>query len=66
MSSTRGLPIGPPPREMPLQSMSTDGPFFRPARLSRAKREKRSGLRRLFIGLQIGTAVCAALATRTC
>lgn len=61
MSSTRGLPIGPPPREMPLQSMSTDGPFFRPARLSRAKREKRSGLRRLFIGLQIGAAVCAAL-----
>ncbi len=61
MSSTRGLPIGPPPREMPLQSMSTDGPFFRPARLSRAKREKRSGLRRLFIGLQIGAAAGAAL-----
>lgn len=61
MSSTRGLPIGPPPREMPLQSMSSDGPFFRPARLGRAKREKRSGLRRLLIGLQIGAAVCAAL-----
>jgi cell division protein FtsQ len=41
--------------------MSADGPFFRPARLSRAKREKRSGLRRLFIGIQIGVAVCAAV-----
>lgn len=61
MSSTRGLPIGPPPREMPLQSMSSDGPFFRPARLSRAKREKRSGLRRAFIGIQIAAAVGAAL-----
>jgi len=61
MSSARGLPIGPPPREMPLQSLSSDGPFFRPARLGRAKREKRSSLRRLFIGLQIGAAVCAAV-----
>ena len=61
MSSTRGLPIGPPPRDMPLQSMSSDGPFFRPARLGRAKREKRSSLRRLFIGLQIGAAVGAAV-----
>ena len=61
MSSARGLPIGPPPREMPLQSMSSDGPFFRPARLGRAKREKRSNLRRLFIGFQIGAAVCAAV-----
>lgn len=61
MSSARGLPIGPPPREMPLQSMSSDGPFFRPARLSRAKREKRSGLRRAFIAIQIGAAVCAAV-----
>ena len=61
MSSTRGLPIGPPPREMPLQSASSDGPFFRPARLSRAKREKRSGMRRAFIGIQIATAIGAAL-----
>lgn len=61
MSSARGLPIGPPPREIPLQSMSSDGPFFRPARLSRAKREKRSGLRRVFIAIQIGAAVCAAV-----
>lgn len=61
MSSTRGLPIGPPPREIPLQSMSSEGPFFRPARLSRAKREKRSGLRRAFIGVQIAAAVAAAL-----
>ena len=61
MSSARGLPIGPPPRDMPLQSMSSDGPFFRPARLSRAKREKRTGLRRAFIAIQIGAAVCAAL-----
>ncbi len=61
MSSTRGLPIGPPPRDLPLQSMSTDGPFFRPPRLSRAKREKRSGLRRAAIFIQVGAAVCAAL-----
>jgi len=61
MSSGRGLPIGPPPREVPLQAMSGDGPFFRPPRLSRAKREKRSGLRRLVIVIQIGAAVCAAL-----
>jgi len=61
MSTARGLPIGPPPREVPLQSMSADGPFFRPARLSRAKREKRSGLRRSLIVLQAGAAVCAAL-----
>jgi len=41
--------------------MSADGPFFRPARLSRAKREKRSGLRRSLIVLQVGAAACAAL-----
>ena len=61
MSSTRGLPIGPPPRDLPLQSMSSDGPFFRPPRLSRAKREKRSGLKRAAIFMQVGAAVCAAL-----
>ena len=61
MSSVRGLPIGPPPREIPMQSLSGDGPFFRPPRLSRAKREKRSGLRRLVIAIQVGAAVCAAL-----
>lgn len=61
MSSTRGLPIGPPPREMPLQSASSDGPFFRPARLSRAKREKRSGMRRALISIQIAAAIGAAL-----
>ena len=61
MSTARGLPIGPPPKEVPLQSMSADGPFFRPARLSRAKREKRSGLRRSLIVLQVGAAACAAL-----
>jgi cell division protein FtsQ len=61
MSSTRGLPIGPPPRDLPLQSMSSDGPFFRPPRLSRAKREKRSGLKRAAIFIQVGAAVCAAL-----
>ncbi len=60
MSSSRGLPIGPPPKEVPLQSMSSDGPFFRPARLSRAKREKRSGLKRTLIILQVAAAVCAA------
>jgi cell division protein FtsQ len=41
--------------------MSGDGPFFRPPRLSRAKREKRSGLRRLVLAIQIGAAMCAAL-----
>lgn len=61
MSTVRGLPIGPPPREMPLQSMSGDGPFFRPPRQSRTKREKRSGLRRFVIAIQIGAAICAAL-----
>lgn len=61
MSTVRGLPIGPPPREMSLQSTSGDGPFFRPPRLSRAKREKRSGLRRFLIAIQIGAAICAAL-----
>src|SRR6187455_1102911 len=60
MSTARGLPIGPPPKEVPLQSMSSDGPFFRPARLSRAKREKRSGWKRLFISVQISAAICAA------
>jgi cell division septal protein FtsQ len=57
MSVTRGLPMGPPPKEVPLQSMSGDGPFFRPARLSRSKRDKRSGWKRAFIFTQI----CAAL-----
>lgn len=61
MSTVRGLPIGPPPREMSLQSTSGDGPFFRPPRLARAKREKRSGLRRFLIAIQIGAAICAAL-----
>lgn len=60
MSTLRGLPIGPPPRDLPLQSMSGDGPFFRPPRLSRAKREKRSGLKRVFIAIQIAAAACAA------
>lgn len=41
--------------------MSGDGPFFRPARLSRTKREKRSGLKRFVLALQIGAAMCAAL-----
>ena len=61
MSSARGLPIGPPQREVPFQSLSSDGPFFRPARLSRDKRDKRSGLRRVFIAVQIGAALCAAV-----
>lgn len=61
MSSARGLPIGPPQREVPFQSLSSDGPFFRPARLSRDKRDKRSGLRRVFMAVQIGAALCAAV-----
>lgn len=62
MSVTRGLPIGPPPKEAPqLQSLSSDGPFFRPPRQSRARRDKRSGLRSVFLAIQISAAVCAAL-----
>lgn len=61
MSTARGLPMGPPPRDVPLQSMSGDGPFFRPARLSRTKRDKRSGLKRVFVAVQIGAALCASV-----
>ncbi len=61
MSNARGLPIGPPPKEMPLQSMSGDGPFFRPARLSRAKKDRRSGWKRAFVAVQIGALLCAAV-----
>ena len=61
MSVTRGLPIGPPPKEAPqLQSLSSDGPFFRPPRQSRARRDKRSGMRSVFVAIQISAAVCAA------
>ena len=61
MSSARGLPIGPPPREIPPPNLLSDGPFLRPARLSRAKREKRSGLRRTLIAFQVVAAAGAAL-----
>lgn len=61
MSLTRGLPIGPPPRELALQGVSGDGPFFRPSRLSRGKRDKRSGLKRMFVALQIAAGLGAAL-----
>lgn len=61
MSMVRGLPIGPPSREVPLQVPSSDGPFFRPTRLSREKREKRPGLKRAFIVIQVAAAACAAL-----
>lgn len=61
MSTTRGLPIGPPPRELALQGAPTDAPFFRPARLARAKRDKRSSLRRMFMAVQMATGLAAAL-----
>lgn len=62
MSVTRGLPIGPPPKEAPqLQSLSSDGPFFRPPRQGRARRDKRSGLRSVVVAIQISAAVGAAL-----
>lgn len=61
MSLTRGLPIGPPPKELTLQGSSADAPFFRPARLSRTKRDRRSGLKRLLLGLQIAAGIGAAL-----
>ncbi len=61
MSGGRGLPMGPPPREMSFQVQSGDGPFFRPARLSKAKRDRRFGLKRLFIVIQIAAALGAAV-----
>lgn len=61
MSVARGLPMGPPPRDMSLQGQSAEGPFFRPARLSKAKRDKRTGLRRFLLALQISAALAAAL-----
>lgn len=57
--SARGLPIGPPPKETPLQSLSADAPFFRPARLSKSKRDKRSGFKTFLVLFQIGAALCA-------
>jgi cell division septal protein FtsQ len=60
MSVVRGLPVGPPPKE-PLASVSTDGPFFRPARLSKGRREKRSALKRAFLALQISAGLGAAI-----
>lgn len=61
MSGARGLPIGPPPRETPHQGAQGDGPFFRPTRLSRGRRDRRTGLKRLFIATQIGAAFVAGL-----
>ncbi|MBK5255905.1 MAG: FtsQ-type POTRA domain-containing protein [Vicinamibacteria bacterium] len=60
MSAARGLPIGPPPKDLSLESHSGDGPFFRPARLSKTKRDKRSNLKRIFMAVQIGATVCAS------
>lgn len=61
MSVTRGLPIGPPLREAPLETSSGERPFFRPARLSRAKRDRRSSLRRAFVMIQVSAAIGAGL-----
>lgn len=61
MSAPRGLPMGPPPREMSLRGQSGDGPFFRPVRLSKGKRDRRSGLKRLFIVIQLAAAAGAAV-----
>lgn len=58
MSVKRGLPMG-PPSEPPLAAPPGDGPFFRPTRLARARREKRSSVRRFMMALQIGLGVCA-------
>lgn len=60
MSIVRGLPIGPPPKETALQSQSSDGPFFRPTRSARAKRDKRSGVRKLFIAVQMAAVLGAS------
>jgi cell division protein FtsQ len=61
MSQARGLPIGPPPREIPLESLSGDGPFFRPARRSKPRRDKPSGFKRAFVVLQLSAALGAGL-----
>lgn len=60
MTASRGLPIGPPPRETPFQGKA-DGPFFRPARRSIARRDKRVGWKRVLIGVQVGAALGAAV-----
>ena len=57
MSAARGLPIGPPAKEIPPQSLFGEGPFFRPERLSRGRKDKRSGLKRVLIAVQIGAGV---------
>jgi len=61
MSVTRGLPMGPPLREAPLETASGERPFFRPARLSRPKRDRRSGLKRAFVVIQVSAAIAAGL-----
>ena len=53
--------MGPPPKMPPIQNTSSDGPFLRPSRLLRAKRDKRSGLKRVFVAVQIGAGLCAAV-----
>lgn len=61
MSAARGLPIGPPPRETLAPASAGEGPFFRPARLSKTRRDKRSGFKSVFIAVQISAVVCATL-----
>jgi cell division protein FtsQ len=46
---------------MSLRGQSGDGPFFRPVRLSKGKRDRRSGLKRLFIVIQLAAAAGAAV-----
>jgi len=61
MSAVRGLPVGPPKKEPVPPTAAGEGPFFRPARISRARKDKRSTLRRAFVSIQIGAAICAGL-----
>lgn len=61
MSTSRGLPIGPPPKEPLLQAASGDGPFFRPARISRSRKDKRSTLKRAFLAVQIVAVIGVSL-----
>ena len=42
--------------------MAADAPFFRPARLSKSKRDKRSRFKSVMIGIQVSAAICATAA----
>ncbi len=60
----RGLPIGPPPRELlelPLEPLSEESPFLRPRRRTRVRRRHGPG-GPLLLALQISAVILLALA----